>query len=222
LKKEKESLAKSEERFRQVAEETGEFIWEVDCNGLYNYVSPIVEKMFGYAPDEIIGKKYFYDFFPPQDKEKLMQESFSAFQKKEVFKDFFNLSIHRDGHATPILDEKGDLAGYRGMDRDITAWKKAEEFAALNTQLMASEQQLKASNQQLKANEQQLKAANQQLKVNEKMLLKTQEELKRKIADLELFQEVTVGREITMVELKKEINQLLKELGKESKYEEIE
>ena len=48
------SLRKSEERFRQVAESAGEWIWEVDADGLYTYSSPAVEKMLGYRPDEIV------------------------------------------------------------------------------------------------------------------------------------------------------------------------
>jgi PAS domain S-box-containing protein len=134
LNKEKESLAKSEERFRQLAEGTGEFIWEVDRDGLYTYASPMVEKMYGYKPEEIVGKKYFYDFFPPEEKEKMVQGIFAGFKKKEVFRDFLNPIIHRNGqtvlltsNAMPMVDGSGNLLGYRGIDRDITAAKIAEE-----------------------------------------------------------------------------------------------
>ena len=58
----------SEERFLQVAENAQEWIWEVDNDGLYTYSSPAVERILGYSPEEIIGKKHFYDFFHPQDK----------------------------------------------------------------------------------------------------------------------------------------------------------
>ena len=134
LNREKESLARSEERFRQLAEGTGEFIWEVDRTGLYTFASPMAQKMYGYTPEEIVGKKYFYDFFLPQDKEQLTREIFAGFDKKETFRDFLNPVVHRAGHtvllltnAMPILDDKGVLLGYRGVDKDITAAKNAEE-----------------------------------------------------------------------------------------------
>ena len=47
---------------------------------------------------------------------------------------------------------------------------------------------------------------------------KAEEELKKKNEDLERFNRIAVGRELKMVELKKEINSLLKEMEKEPQY----
>ncbi len=46
--------------------------------------------------------------------------------------------------------------------------------------------------------------------------------LKSKIEELERFQRLTVGRELTMVELKKEVNALLMQSGREEKYRVIQ
>ena len=48
---------------------------------------------------------------------------------------------------------------------------------------------------------------------------RAEEELKKKNKELELFNRLAVGRELKMIELKKEINALLLQLGKGSKYE---
>jgi hypothetical protein len=48
---------------------------------------------------------------------------------------------------------------------------------------------------------------------------RAENELKKKNEDLELFDRLAVGRELKMIELKKEINALLVQLGKGSKYE---
>jgi PAS domain S-box-containing protein len=47
---------------------------------------------------------------------------------------------------------------------------------------------------------------------------KAEEALIKKMNEMEYFQSITIGRELKMIELKKEINQLLNALGKENKY----
>lgn len=174
-------LKESENRFRHVAETAREWIWEVDTNGMYTYSSPVMESLLGYTPDEVVGKKYFYDFFVPEIKEEMKQVAFEVFAKKEVFREFENTNVHKNGNlvivstsGSPIFDDAGNLTGYRGVDEDITERKKAEQA------------------------------------------------LLAKMDELERFHKLTVGREITMVELKKEVNMLLNELGKKSKYRIVE
>jgi len=146
----------SEDRFRQVAESAEEWIWEVDANGLYKYSNSVVEKILGYHPEEVVGKKYFYDFFKPEEAEQLRTRAFEAFSKKEAFRDFINPNLHKNGHTvilettgTPITDKDGNLNGYRGTDMDITARlqnekdlikakEKAEESDRLKTAFLAN------------------------------------------------------------------------------------
>jgi PAS domain S-box-containing protein len=127
------TLQKSEERFRQIVESSGEFIWEVDIHGLYTYVNPIVEEILGYRPEELVGKKHFYDFFHPDIRETFKKSAFEVFANKAVFRNFINPNIHKNGDTIiletsglPVLDREGNLIGYRGSDRDITLHKKAE------------------------------------------------------------------------------------------------
>ena len=61
----REALRRSEERFRQVAESAGEFIWEVDANGLYVYASPVVETDFGVQARRTRGADAFLRFVCP-------------------------------------------------------------------------------------------------------------------------------------------------------------
>ncbi len=133
-KKAEELLKESEKRFKDVVESAGEWIWEVDVNGLYTYSSPVIEKVLGFKPEEVVGKKYFYDFFAPEVKDELKKAAFEAFARKESFTRFVNPGIHKNGNriileisGVPILDEKGNLLGYRGADTDITERKQAEE-----------------------------------------------------------------------------------------------
>ncbi|MBU1152641.1 PAS domain S-box protein [bacterium] len=134
VKERTEKLAESEERFSQVAESADEWIWEVNADGLYTYASPIVEKILGYKPEEIVGKKHFYDFFAPNIRVEFKKAAMDAFDRKETFTGFVNPNVHKNGNLVilktsglPILDEKGILLGYRGADADITEQKQMEE-----------------------------------------------------------------------------------------------
>jgi PAS domain S-box-containing protein len=125
---------KAEERFKQVAESAGEWIWEVDAKGLYTYSNHVVEKILGYTTEEIVGKKHFYDFFEPGVATKLKEEVFAAFQRKTDFKNIIYANMHKTGHivflersGSPVLDEIGNFLGYRGVDTDITERELAEE-----------------------------------------------------------------------------------------------
>jgi PAS domain S-box-containing protein len=125
---------KAEMRFQQVVEAAEEWIWEVDRDGLYTYSSAVVEKILGYKPEEIVGKKYFYDLFLPEDREYMKKEALEAIAARQPFRNFINRNLHKDGHVvwldtsgTPVFDEKGVFFGYRGVDTDVTERKKAEE-----------------------------------------------------------------------------------------------
>ncbi len=129
-----EALQESEKRFTQIAENAQEWIWEVDADGLYTYASPAVETVLGYKPEEIVGKKHFYDLLHPEDRDATKVAAFAVFAGKQPFRNFANRNIHRNGRSVwlstsgvPKLDERGQLLGYRGVDADITERKEAEQ-----------------------------------------------------------------------------------------------
>ncbi len=149
LIKAQEELRKSEGRFQDIAANTGEWIWEINSDGSYTYSSPGVEKVLGYKPQDVLGK-YFYDFFIPAERDQLKKTAFEVFSQKSNFQNFVSQNIHKDGHTiiletsgVPTVDAKGKLTGYRGVDRDITERKKAEE------QLQQAYEQLKTTQFQL-------------------------------------------------------------------------
>jgi PAS domain S-box-containing protein len=128
-----EALRESENRFRQVTELISDFVWEVDADGLYTYTSPTVERILGYAPEELVGKKHFYDLFAPEVREELKSDALSVFAQRRQFQEFPNVNVDKSGRIVhletsgrPILDEAGNLLGYRGADTDVTDRRNAE------------------------------------------------------------------------------------------------
>jgi two-component system NtrC family sensor kinase len=131
-----DALRESNQRFADIADNALQWIWEVDAQGKYTYVSPVVEQILGYKPEEVIGK-HFYDLFHPDDHERDKKAALAAFAKKQPFRQFLNRNLHKNGQTVwlstsgvPIVDEAGNLLGYRGADADVTERKKAEEEIA--------------------------------------------------------------------------------------------
>ncbi|MCD4831907.1 MAG: PAS domain S-box protein [Anaerohalosphaeraceae bacterium] len=136
-----DKLKKSEKRFVEIAENASEWIWEIDVNGLYIYSSSAVEDVLGYSVDEVIGKKYFYDFFSEEVRQQNKKNAFELLDKKENLKNFTAAYTHKDGRqvwlstsGVPILDEQGKFIGYRGSDIDITRQKQDEEKINISRQ----------------------------------------------------------------------------------------
>ena len=133
LEQSSKALQKSEKKFRDIVESTSDWIWEVDKNGVYTYASPNVTKLLGYEPKDIIGKTVF-DLMPPDEAKRVGEIFTDIANSKKPIVVLENTNIHEDGHhvvletsGEPILDENGNLIGYRGVDRDITERKQAEE-----------------------------------------------------------------------------------------------
>lgn len=133
LSKRTGDLEQSEKRFQEMVETSSDWIWEVDENGYYTYSSPRCLELYGYAPEEMIGKK-FTDFVAPEEFERLDRFFQELLIDKSAFYGVENISMRRDGRrinvessARPIFDKSNIFIGYRGMDRDITKRKAAEK-----------------------------------------------------------------------------------------------
>ncbi|MBI5454217.1 MAG: PAS domain S-box protein [Deltaproteobacteria bacterium] len=129
------ALRKSEDRFRALVETTSDWVWEVDRNAVYTYASPKIREILGYEPEEIIGKTPF-DLMPPEEASRISAAFNSIAVLRRPFRLLENVNLHKDGRpvtletsGTPFFDEKGEFAGYRGIDRDITGRKAAEAEA---------------------------------------------------------------------------------------------
>ncbi len=121
------ALSRSEVRFRDLVETTADWIWEIDADANFLYVSPGVEKLLGYRPEELMGKNAF-DLMTERESEKVRKEYFEFVRKGKSFEHLININRHKDGREVviessgrPFFDCRGKLLGYRGIDRDITA-----------------------------------------------------------------------------------------------------
>lgn len=127
------ALSESEQRFRNVAESMSDYIWETDASGTYIYASENVKEVLGFTAEEIIGKTPF-DFMSPSEAERVGLLFSRIAGNHEPMRDLENWNVRKDGKqvclltsGVPLFDQTGNLVGYRGVDRDVTERKYAEE-----------------------------------------------------------------------------------------------
>jgi len=148
-------IRESEERLSAIVDLTNDYIWEIDPQWRYTYVSSKVYDILGYRPEELLGKSPFA-FMLPEDAELAKQQIRKTVHEYKALNLITNRAIHHDGHVIylessgiPLFDGNGKYSGYRGADRDVTlrksfenqliiAKEKAEESDRLKSSILAN------------------------------------------------------------------------------------
>jgi PAS domain S-box-containing protein len=128
-----EALRASEEKFRSLVENISECIWELDAQGRFTYISPTFRELTGYSPDEYLGKtpaslisadgdRIFRELAQAakEDQHRIPPVEFRGRRKDGQCYDVEVKGMIRCSNA-------GQFLGMRGIVRDITDRKRAEE-----------------------------------------------------------------------------------------------
>ena len=125
-----EALRKSEEKYRGLVESMGDVIFSLDVHGSITYISPMVMRMSGYKPGEVVGSHYSR-FVHPDDLD-FVTRGITMSYRGVVGPVEFKL---RDSGGSPKiiradafpLKEKGKVTGLTGIITDITMEKQLME-----------------------------------------------------------------------------------------------
>ena len=132
-KKVEMALRESERRFRDLAENTSDLIWETDEQLRFTYMSQKIVDHLGYGPEDRVGRTLL-DVIPREDSLRLGPFILSLMEQPRPFQNLEYTALHQDGSVrireasgVPIYDSEGRHVGYRGVTRDITERRKAED-----------------------------------------------------------------------------------------------
>lgn len=139
-KRAEEKLQKSEERYKFLAENMADIVWTVDMDFKATYVSPSIEKVLGYTPEERTQQKMEEQVTPDTFKRvtALLLEELKREEEPDSDPDrTITMDVeyyHRNGPnvwmqniVKAIRNQKGDMIGMYGSSRDITERKNAQE-----------------------------------------------------------------------------------------------
>ncbi len=134
LEQSRSDLKASEGRFRGLVESTNDVIWEQDKDGIFTYISPTAEDIYGIDQKEIIGSSS-YEYITSADegftKAKITYSIETGKPIKGMEHQLLNgnrgQDVFLETNATPIFDKNDSFIGFRGVSRDITARKETEE-----------------------------------------------------------------------------------------------
>ncbi|MFP4244630.1 MAG: response regulator [Ectothiorhodospira sp.] len=128
-----EALQRSDQRFRDVAEAAGEYIWELDAQGVYTFLTPPVEPLLGRPVADLLGHAPT-EYMPGEDAERVRSRLREWTMGPHSWRGLEHRSLRPDGSMVwqrvsgqPMFDAQGRLAGFRGTGLDITAEKQAVE-----------------------------------------------------------------------------------------------
>lgn len=134
-----ESLKKSEERYRLIANNTADTIASFDFNLRYTYISPSVNNLLGYTPEELMGiglqkivsenswlslHQILSDELEWEKHNKIDPKRSRTITTEQIRKD--GRIIWVEGTVSFVRDENGTPLSILAISRDITERKKAE------------------------------------------------------------------------------------------------
>lgn len=141
-----ESLRKSEEKFRAIADYT--YDWEnwVGPDGKLLWVNSAVHRMTGYSPQEVMAMQEFPKPLILEEDWPKVQASFQEAIQSEGAGPSLEFRIRRkDGQTVwgyvasqAIYDDRGRRMGHRSSIRDVTDRKRAEEELRNRTEELAT------------------------------------------------------------------------------------
>lgn len=128
VKEATDALQKSEQKFRTLVENISDVIYTLDTNGQFTYISPVIERISGLVPGDIIGKD-FAEFVHPDDLP-LLIDSLSRTMNGEreplEFRVFNGEQLRYVRTSSHLIINNGIVVGLNGVMTDITERKHAE------------------------------------------------------------------------------------------------
>jgi PAS domain S-box-containing protein len=136
------TLTESVEVLKAILANTHDVIFQLSPTGYIQYINPKVREIYGYEPEELIGK-HFNKTTPVTEIPKALKVITAVLSGKTVSNfeidqiDAGGKIVHVEINSTPVKKD-GKVIAIQGVMRDITTRKQAEEEVNRSTQQLVS------------------------------------------------------------------------------------
>jgi PAS domain S-box-containing protein len=128
-----DALQESAEKYRSIVETSTDWIWAIDLEGRHTYTNDRVRDILGIEPEELLRASAL-ELLHPEDVPRVRELLGAARSSGAGWQGVVLRWRHRDGtyrwiesNAVAARDARGALAGFRGVDRDISERRRLEE-----------------------------------------------------------------------------------------------
>lgn len=135
-------LAESEEKYRSLVETSHDLIWTVNADGVITFINNASKYIYGYEPEELIGKT-FYEVIPKEQHEQYVKNVSNLINRPTDMLQLEGEYKRKDGKIVYLLsnyrihrNEKGEILGLTGSSKDIT------DSVVVREQLLANQVRL--------------------------------------------------------------------------------
>ncbi len=134
-----DKMLESEEKYRDLVENIGDTLFAIDFNGNFLFISRQI-RQFGYEPEQLVGKNMadvIQKYIHPEDQLRVAAALQEIYTRETGRPLYFRVMTHNgqirwmEETARVQRDQKGNIAGLKGMMRDVTAQQEAERTAKI-------------------------------------------------------------------------------------------
>jgi PAS domain S-box-containing protein len=126
-----EQLGEYRSRLASIIDTSEDAILSKDLNGIITSWNRGAEHIYGYTPEEVIGKNI--SLLTPSDRADEISEILQKIARGESLEHYESVRVTKDGRhlnvsisVSPLCDAAGDIVGASAIVRDITAQKRTE------------------------------------------------------------------------------------------------
>lgn len=134
----------ADRRFRALIENVSDLVAVIDCNGIIEFMSPSIERMGGYLPEDVIGRNLL-EFVHPEDAFPALRHLKAVARNEDEPVRSDRRFRHRDGHwvvletiAKNALNDPS-IGGIVVSARDVTERRQVERQLQFKNSVLSTE-----------------------------------------------------------------------------------